>query len=363
MGEYNPKPKKFDRYALDVFMSPLLQWGYDYNFFNEYLYQMLGKVSVRLLAHKYGMTLVWNGWRRDSVVQEMKDDPYMVVCYASGIQSKDSRTDTIRRDTFRNLMIKGKEAGLWTFHGRTGKQQGVVSATDENFVRINPEAFRSMIEYHAQVGDLNIEVFKISYQCPGWYLVGGNSCTNVNRMNTWLEDEENTGKFKFMVHGTHDEQELLIRLTNDKTDVDMLCMLSFLSQFNLAEMNQRYYQDDEEETRANQLLPNIPRDLLDDQLFSKEVLDAKVKTIEEKIEDIKKLSCSIKALRATLKKLEDYGGYEKLLSNMGKDLAKTLPTLSMVWLSESNYIARNIATAFVEGKLQINLPGIQAVKE
>ncbi len=155
---YNPKPAKFNK-GNALCLANDFSWDATKN-----LLSIFSDVSKNLLYHLTGTP--YENKYLPGYSQEMKEDPYLIWHRITDMGYDFKKTD---RSSFKDFIANtGRKAGLWTLHGKSGSNLGV--AGDSFLIRINPEAWESILEVFCQTSyalDL-ISISQPNPDNPGW---------------------------------------------------------------------------------------------------------------------------------------------------------------------------------------------------
>jgi hypothetical protein len=310
---YNPKPAKYNK-GNALCLANDFSWDVTKN-----LLSIFSDVSKNLLYHFTGTP--YEDKYLPGCSQEMKEDPYLIWHMITDMDYSFQSTD---RSTFKNFIAKtGRKAGLWTLHGKSGSNLGV--AGDTFLIRINPEAWESILEVFCQTSyalDL-ISFSQPNPDNPGW------------RKIPWhmVKEDKSIGLYKRVQSGTiqikkGNDKYFLMKDMTESNDVLIRDYMEHLIQmYQLTEL--KGYGESSEVIKA--LFPNTPSILVSEGYMR---YDTQKRLEEElKIQE-KKLANEIKEVREKRKisrAFRKLGGWDGLLTLMGKDLRDSLAFNAVDW--------------------------------
>lgn len=342
---YTPKEKDFDqdkgseicRYLIDDYKA------------HGYLRGTIVKVGCSLMAKQVG---IYQGERfsRSNSSEEMREDPYLQRHYTPEFYNLKDRVQ------FERALKEGKTAGLWTFHGDSGRATGMPAARG-GLIRINPKAFPWLLNqrYRDAGTSYELEGF-VDPSHPGWrksYPVRDNLSLLLLRLwnNDILEIKKKKGEDHILLH----------RLRKQHQDPHRLYMEALLADSRKGDLVNRVSNEP-----LSDLYPGVPLDVLRAEGFGFEQASKFSDALEKAQRHYEEALKDLKEKRLLARHMEEMGGTEGLLSRMGQALISQLQKEALNWSTleepsvEEHYIRRprnaldprkEIALQYLAGKI------------
>lgn len=312
---YNPKPIKYEEGNAFLLTHYRDSWDIHSNLLN-----ILSDVSKCLLYHLTD-TPYENKYLPGCGMTEMMKDPYLVWHRISGMDYSFKAPELA---SLKDLIVnKGRSAGLWTLHGKSGNNVGVIG--NDFLIRINPEAWPALLGVLSQNNsglDL-IAISRPSPENPGW------------RRVPWYNVKEGAAVdiYKLVRNGViqikgGDDKYFLMKDMREGNDVQVRDYMEHLvSKYQLNELNGT----DASHSLIQTMFPNVPSTLVTKGYMTyaiQESNERELKDLEEKLaKDLKEVREKRKISYAFRK----LGGWDGLLTAMGKDIRDSLALNATHW--------------------------------
>lgn len=345
---YNPKPAKYEEGNAFFLTHYIDHWDIISN-----LRSILSDVSKCLLYHltdtPYENKYLGCG------IKEMKEDPYLVW---HRITDMDYSFKAPELAYLKDLIVnRGRAAGLWTLHGKSGNNIGV--AGNDFLIRINPEAWPALLGVLSQNNsglDL-IEISRPSPENPGW------------RRVPWYNVKEGAAVelYKLVQKGVlqikgGDDKYFLVKDMRESNDVLVRDHMEHLiSKYELTELTGT----DPEGWLVKALFPNVPSELVVKNYMTYSSQERLERELKEKEAQLAKEIKEVRELRRVSRSFHKIGGWDGLLTAMGKDIQDNLTLHAADWArgveddKETRFTFRklneaitNMARDYLEGTLE-----------
>lgn len=262
------------------------------------------------------------------------------------------------RSTFKNFIANtGRKAGLWTLHGKSGSNLSV--AGDTFLIRINPEAWESILKVFCQTS-YGLDLISISYPHPDnlgwrkvpWYNVKEGAAVELYKLvrNGVLQIKGGDDKY-FLVKDMRESNDVLVR---DH-------MEHLISKYELTELTGT----DPEGWLVKALFPNVPSELVVKNYMTYSSQERLERELKEKEAQLAKEIKEVRELRRVSRSFHKIGGWDGLLTAMGKDIQDNLTLHAADWArgveddKETRFTFRklneaitNMARDYLEGTLE-----------
>lgn len=280
---------------------------------HDYLRGIIVKVGTSLMAKHVG---VYQGERFPNSSEEMREDPYLQRHYTPDFYIlKD-------RNLFEEALKEGKTAGLWTFHGDSGRRTGMPAARG-GLIRINPKAFPWLLNQRYQNTGTSYELEGyVDPSHPGWRKSYPNrDSLSLLLIRLWNNDHLEIKKKK------GEDPILLHRLRKQHQDPHRLYMEALLA--DSARKGELVTSVSDEP--LSDLYPGVPLDVLRAEGFSFEQADNFSDALEKAQRHYEAALKDLKEKRLLARHMEEMGGTEGLLSRMGQALISQLQKEALNW--------------------------------
>lgn len=311
---YNPKPAKYEEGNAFFLTHYIDHWDIISN-----LRSILSDVSKCLLYHLTDTP--YENKYLGCDIKEMKKDPYLVW---HRITDMDYSFKAPELAYLKDLIVnRGRAAGLWTLHGKSGNNIGV--AGNDFLIRINPDAWPALLGMLSR-STKGLDLISVSRPAPGnpgW------------RQVPWYNVKEGISieLYKLVQNGTiqvkkGNDNYFLMKDMRESSDVHVRDYMEHLvSMYNMSELNG----SDESSKIIQALFPNTPSVLVAKGYMTYSIQESHERELKEQEEKLAKEIKEVREKRRISRAFQKLGGWNGLLTTMGKDLRDSLAINAVDW--------------------------------
>jgi hypothetical protein len=334
---YNPKPAKYEE------GNAFLLTRYDSWDIGSNLRAIISDVS-KCLLYQLTDTPYENKYLHGCGMAEMKEDPYLVWHRISGMDYSFKAPELA---SLKDLIVnRGRAAGLWTLHGKSGNNLGVVG--NDFLIRINPDAWPAVLGMlsRGKYGLDLISVSRPSPENPGW------------RRVPWYNVKEDTSieLYKLLKQGTiqvkkGNEDYFLMKDVSQGKDAQVRDHMEHLiSKYDLMKLSGT----DPEGWLVKAMFPNVPPELVVKNYMTYAIQESYERELKDREDKLAKEIKEVRELRKVSRSFHKIGGWDGLLTAMGKDIHDSLTLNAADWArginddEESRFTMRKLSEALTK---------------